>query len=263
MSRRERQRRRRRNKGGPARPVFLALGVLFTLAALGVLGVVGWVVSVATSGPSLDSLKPQDQGATSVVYAADGQRLGFIQADVLRTPITSRAIPQNVRDATVAIEDRRFFQHKGVDFEGVVRAAVKNLESKNDVQGGSTLTMQLIRNLYTKNNTRKGVEGYKRKIREAKLAEELENNHPGRAGKDWILNKYAAALAAGRGAGSARPAPPAPPRVSYARPPRTRAPARAPPPPAPPQAPAYYTRFHTPQRARAGGADVLMERPPC
>ncbi|QEC46719.1 glycosyl transferase [Baekduia soli] len=190
MSRRERQRRRSRNKGGPARPVFLALGVLTTLAALAVLGAVGWVVSVATSGPELSSLKPQDQGAASVVYAADGTRLGFITTDILRTPITGTQIPQVMRDATVAIEDRRFFDHKGVDFEGVVRAAVKNLESKNDVQGGSTLTMQLIRNLYTKNTTRSGIEGYKRKIREAKLAEEFENLHPGRKGKRYILDQY-------------------------------------------------------------------------
>jgi penicillin-binding protein 1A len=190
MSRRERQRRRRRNKGGPARPLFLALGVVTTFAALGVLGAVGWVVSVATSAPALDTIKPQDQGAASVIYSADGHRLGFISNDVLRTPVTGGQIPQNVRDATVAIEDRRFFEHKGVDFEGVVRAAVKNLENKHDVQGGSTLTMQLIRNLYTKDTVRDGIEGYKRKIREAKLAEELENRHPGQRGKRWILDQY-------------------------------------------------------------------------
>ena len=95
-----------------------------------------------------------------------------------------------MRNATVAIEDRRFYKHKGVDFEGIVRAAVKNLESEQDVQGGSTLTMQLVRNLYTGERVRNGIAGYKRKIREAKLAEELENRHPGRAGKNWILTKY-------------------------------------------------------------------------
>src|SRR4051794_3048909 len=190
MSRRERQRRRRRNEGGAAKPLFLALGVLTTVAAIGVIGAIGWVVSVAHSSPSLDSLKPQDQGAASIVYAADGSPLGFITTDVLRTPVVGKQIPDVMRKATVAIEDKRFYQHKGVDFEGVVRAALKNLESKDDVQGGSTLTMQLIRNLYTKNKTRAGIEGYKRKIREAKLAEELENRHPGGQGKKWILDTY-------------------------------------------------------------------------
>ena len=124
------------------------------------------------------------------MYAADGTRLGFIHADILRTPVTPTQIPDVVREATVAIEDQRFYEHKGVDFEGIVRAAVKNLESKKDVQGGSTLTMQLVRNLYTGERARNGLAGYKRKIREAKLAQELEDRHPGRHGKLWILNKY-------------------------------------------------------------------------
>ena len=102
----------------------------------------------------------------------------------------SDEIPDIVRQATVAIEDRRFYEHQGVDFEGIVRAAVKNLESKKDIQGGSTLTMQLVRNLYTGERARNGVAGYKRKIREAKLAQELEDRHPGRPGKLWIVNKY-------------------------------------------------------------------------
>ena len=91
-----------------------------------------------------------------------------------------------MKDATVAIEDSRFYKHKGVDFEGVIRAAVKNLQSHNDVQGGSTLTMQLIRNLYTGDRQRT----FARKIKEAKLAEDLENLHPGLRGKKWILTKY-------------------------------------------------------------------------
>src|ERR671937_57637 len=185
MSRRERQRRKRRNQGGPHRIIFLTLGLLATCAAIAAIAAVAWVINVANGAPSLDTKKPIELGATSRVYAADGTRLGFINATTLRTPITAEEIPDVVREATVAIEDKRFYEHKGVDFEGVVRAALRNLESKKDVQGGSTLTMQLIRNLYTKNNTRSGIEGYKRKIREAKLAEELENQHPGQSGKRW------------------------------------------------------------------------------
>ena len=71
--------------------------------------------------------------------------------------------------ATIAIEDERFYQHGGVDYEGIMRAAIKNLEAGKTVEGGSTITQQLVRNLYI---------GHKRtlqrKIREAKLAEELE-----------------------------------------------------------------------------------------
>jgi penicillin-binding protein 1A len=186
MTRRERQRRKRRNSSGPHRIIFLMLGLLVMAGFIGAGGVVGWIISVANTAPPLDTSKPIELGATSRVYAADGTRLGFIQANELRTPVASSEIPQNVKNAVVSVEDRRFFEHQGVDFEGIVRAGVKNLENRHEIQGGSTLTMQLVRNLYTGEKQRT----LKRKIREAKLAEDLENLHPGREGKLWILTKY-------------------------------------------------------------------------
>src|SRR3954467_13399032 len=186
MTRRERQRRKRRNSAGPQRAILLTVGLLVTVGLIAAGGVVGWVISVANSAPPLDTSKPIELGATSRVYAADGTRLGFIQANELRTPVASKEIPQNVKNAVVAVEDRRFFDHQGGDFEGIVRAGVKNLENRHEIQGGSTLTMQLVRNLYTGEKQRT----LKRKIREAKLAEDLENLHPGLEGKLWILTKY-------------------------------------------------------------------------
>ena len=59
-----------------------------------------------------------------------------------------------LKNATVAIEDERFYKHKGVDYEGIVRAAVKNFINKKTVEGGSTLTMQLVKNLYTADRSR-------------------------------------------------------------------------------------------------------------
>jgi penicillin-binding protein 1A len=104
MSRRERQRRKRRNQAGPQRAIFLTLGLLVAVAAIAAGGVVGWVISVANSAPPLHTNKPIELGATSRVYAADGTRLGFIQANELRTPVASTNIPQNVKDAVVAVE---------------------------------------------------------------------------------------------------------------------------------------------------------------
>lgn len=257
MSRAERQRRRRRNKGGPARPLFLAFGVIVTVAAVGVLGAVGWVVSVANSAPELDTIKPQDQGAASVIYAANGDRLGFISSDVLRTPITGGQIPQVVRDATVAIEDRRFFDHKGVDFEGIVRAGVKNLESKKDVQGGSTLTMQLIRNLYTKDTVRTGVEGFKRKIREAKLAEELENKHPGVRGKRYILDQYLNNVPYGTVGGKTAVGIQAAARIFFDKPADKLSLSQAALLAGLPQAPSLYNPFLSASKAKARRDDVL------
>jgi penicillin-binding protein 1A len=181
MSHAQRMRRRRRGSNGPRNKAFLALMVVGIAVVLAGLGGVGYVVSIAASSPPLSSLKPRPVGDNTRVFAKDGRPLGFIQADDLHLPLRSEDIPQVVKDATVAIEDERYYKHKGVDYEGVIRAAVKNFTSRKTVQGGSTITMQLVRSLYISNERT-----YTRKIREAKLAEELENEHT----KDWILDKY-------------------------------------------------------------------------
>jgi penicillin-binding protein 1A len=160
--------------------------VVIVVVGIAGLSVVGWVVSTAASAPALTTLKERDPGSNTEVLAADGTRLGFISADELSRPVSGDDLPQLLKDATIAIEDERFYKHQGVDYEGIVRAAVKNFLSRETVEGGSTLTMQLVKNLYTEDRTREGLAGYQRKIREAKLAEELENEHS----KEWILEKY-------------------------------------------------------------------------
>ena len=160
--------------------------VVLIVVGIAGLSVVGWVVSTAASAPAITTLKERNPGSNTEVLAADGTRLGFISADELSRPVTGDALPKVLKDATVAIEDERFYKHQGVDYEGIVRAAVKNFLSRETVEGGSTLTMQLVKNLYTADRTREGLAGYQRKIREAKLAEELENEHS----KEWILEKY-------------------------------------------------------------------------
>ncbi|HEY1538701.1 MAG TPA: transglycosylase domain-containing protein [Solirubrobacteraceae bacterium] len=186
MSARLERQRRRRRRGGAARVIILSLAVLAAGSVIAILSAVGYVVGIANSAPDLSSLKPEEPGRTSTVFAADGQSLGNIQNNIVRFTVSSADIPQSMKDATVAIEDQRFYSHKGVDFEGIIRAAFKNAASGKTLQGGSTLTMQLIRALYP-GNTQKTL---KRKVREAKLAEQLENVHPGRKGKEWILTKY-------------------------------------------------------------------------
>jgi penicillin-binding protein 1A len=182
MSRRERQRRRRRGRRGTAgRRLVLGLLVIATAGLLAVAGGVGWVLSVAAQAPSIDALKPIDKGAVSSVYAKNGERLGFIENDELRTPVPWNQIPKSLKEATVAVEDARFYQHGGVDYEGVVRAAFENVKEGETVQGGSTITMQLVRNLYISNERT-----FKRKITEAKLAEQLEDERS----KRWILHEY-------------------------------------------------------------------------
>ncbi len=165
--------------------VFTATLCLLAVASA-IAGVAGWVVNVAQSAPDISQLKPRDQGQLSEVFASDGSLLGYIYSDTLRTYVRGGQLPRMLKQATVAIEDRRFYQHGGIDYEGIVRAAVKDvLGSGRAVQGGSTLTMQLVRNIYLPYRLA-DTRSLKRKIIEAKLAEELENKHS----KNWILTQY-------------------------------------------------------------------------
>ncbi len=163
-------------------------GVLIICAVVvGALAIAGWVVNVAQSAPNLSTLKPYVPGSPSEVFAADGTSLGYIWSPSVHTEIAGDKIPQKLKDATVAIEDRRFFQHGALDYQGIVRAAIKDAVKggKNGIQGASTLTMQLVDNTYLPNKY-KDSHDLKYKIVQAKLAEQLEGQHT----KEWILDNY-------------------------------------------------------------------------
>ncbi len=138
------------------------------LAAIaGVAGTAG--VLAYGSSCDLDALQPTRIGQNSFVYAADGSLLGSIPAERNRQPVAAGEMSRWVRLATVAIEDRRFFEHSGVDIEGIARAAVKNVEAGGIVEGGSTITQQLVRNLYISRERT-----VQRKVKEACLATKLD-----------------------------------------------------------------------------------------
>jgi penicillin-binding protein 1A len=187
MSRRERQRRRQRKRGHPVKRAALVGGVIALAAiALGAMGLVGWVVAVADSAPNINQLKPQVPGQVSTVYAANGTVLGYITSDILRTFVPYTQLPVTLRRATVAIEDRRFWHHGGVDYVGLLRAGVKDvLGEGNGLQGGSTLTMQLVDNVYLPGSI-KAHHNIKYKIIQAKLANELQAKHS----RQWVLEQY-------------------------------------------------------------------------
>jgi penicillin-binding protein 1A len=167
--------------------VFALTGVLIVCAAtVGALAIAGWVVNVAQSAPNLTTLHPHVPDSPSQVFAADGSSLGYIWAPSVHNPIAGNKIPQRVKAATIAIEDRRFYQHGALDYQGIVRAAIKDAVKGGDgLQGASTLTMQLVDNTYLPNRY-KSHHDLKYKIVQAKLAEQLEGQHS----KDWILDSY-------------------------------------------------------------------------
>jgi len=182
MSPRARRRHRRSRGSSLGKKVLLGLAAVFTLIGVGIACVGFWVLDVAAEAPSIDELKPIDEGETSFVYAADGTELGAIQADSIRERVNLNEIPKDLQRATISIEDENFYEHSGVDVPAIVRAGVENLEAGEVKQGGSTITQQLVRNLYIQDPQ----DTIERKIREAKLAMELEEEHD----KDWILEQY-------------------------------------------------------------------------
>jgi penicillin-binding protein 1A len=178
---RRRQRRRRAQKRKRQRTALLVLAGLTTL--LLVLPTGGFTgAAVMCSNVDLDALRPVEIGQNSFVYADNGAFLGAIPAERNRQPVPLSKISKWMPTATVAIEDRRFYAHDGVDVSGVMRAAAKNLSARKIVQGGSTITQQLVRNLYPITRERT----VQRKLKEACLAIKLDRARS----KRWILTTY-------------------------------------------------------------------------
>jgi penicillin-binding protein 1A len=157
------RRRRRRRRG-----LVVAFAVLAALAAAAGIGG-GAAVFAYGSSCDLDSLREVNIGANTFVYAADGSLLGSIPAERNREPVAADEMSIWVRKATIAVEDRRFFEHGGVDLEGIARAAVTDIQAGRIVEGGSTITQQLVRNLYISQERT-----VQRKLKEACLATKLD-----------------------------------------------------------------------------------------
>jgi penicillin-binding protein 1A len=178
-------RRRQRRLHGASWKKKLLLGTAIFAGLLVIAGGVAasWAIKVYDSAPPLSSLQPVQKGRSSAIYAADGSLIGFIPSSNIRQPVPSRAMPQLLKDATIAIEDKNFYHHGGIDPAGIARAAWKDLlAGGKPVQGASTITQQLVRDLYIQHPE----DTIRRKLIEAHLAEEEEEAHS----KNWILTAY-------------------------------------------------------------------------
>ncbi len=154
--------------------------VLFGLFLIAVVSVVGAYLYVASELPSVADLKNIQLQTPLRVYTRDARLIGEF-GEKRRIPVAVTQVPPLMVDAFLASEDDRFFEHPGVDYEGLLRAAVKLVETGEKKQGGSTITMQLARNYFlTSERT------YKRKIKEIFLALLIER----RFSKNEILQLY-------------------------------------------------------------------------
>src|SRR3954470_4321452 len=162
------------------------LRLLALLAVLFVLGLLaftfGLVTAVAGQIPQYDPAHQRSLAVNSVIYDSTGQRvLAVLRGRESRTIIPSDRISPLVKQAIVAIEDQRFYEHRGVDLRGIVRAVWADLRSKRVVEGGSTITQQFVKNAIVSNQP-----SLTRKLKEAALAWQLEQ----RWSKDRILTAY-------------------------------------------------------------------------
>jgi penicillin-binding protein 1A len=117
----------------------------------------------------LTSLRPVSLGSNSFLFARDGSLLGVVPSVTNRQPLQLGKMSPWLPKATVAIEDNRFWQHGALDYQGIARALYKDLNAGQIVEGGSTITQQLVRNLYIGKSERT----FSRKVKEACLAEKL------------------------------------------------------------------------------------------
>jgi penicillin-binding protein 1A len=121
------------------------------------------------AGCTLKSLRPISLGQNSFLFAKDGSLLGAVPSKRNRQPLKLGQISPWLAKGTVAIEDRRFYHHGGLDYQGIARAAWSDLRAGRIVEGGSTITQELVRNLYIGNSQRT----LSRKLKEACLANKL------------------------------------------------------------------------------------------
>jgi penicillin-binding protein 1A len=155
--------------------------------ALAALLAVGWVVAVADTAPNLRDLHPTNPHPLSEVFAADGTLLGYIHSDTIFSAVSDKQLPRTLKQATIAFEDRRFYKHGALDYQGILRAGIKDVfGGGGSLQGASTLTMQLVDNKYLFGTKYAAHHNLKYKIIQAKLAEELVKGRT----KNWILDSY-------------------------------------------------------------------------
>src|SRR6476469_3133253 len=179
-----------------SKPRLKKLRVLFVLLGLGVLAVVsmvfGMMAAVSQDLPAIYDFAQYKASKNSVLVDANGEEIGTLSSDQNKILLSSGQISPNVKNAVVSIEDARFYEHNGVDFEGIGRALVKDILSASAAQGASTITQQFVKNALEAQGDRSLFV----KFKEAALAYRLERHWS----KDKIITEYLNTVYFGQGA---------------------------------------------------------------
>ncbi len=160
---------------------------------IGILGagfLIGGYFWISRGLPEIKKITDYSPCLTTTVYSRNNSVIGYFYRQN-RFLFSLKDVPDYVKDAFLAAEDSEFYHHKGIDFMGILRAAIKNIEAGTIVQGGSTITQQVVKSILLSPER-----SYKRKIREAILAYRLEKYLT----KDEILTIYLTQIYLGAGA---------------------------------------------------------------
>ena len=171
--------------------IILKLSLVFILVVgiIGASAAFGVFKGIIDTSPDISNIDVSPTGFSTFIYNSEGKQTAkLVAADSNRIPVTMDQIPSNLAHAFVAIEDERFYNHNGIDIQGIFRAAVTGIKNKfHFSQGASTITQQLLKNnVFTGWTDESPVERVKRKIQEQYLALELEKV----MSKDKILENY-------------------------------------------------------------------------
>ena len=190
----------------PPKPKLKKLRLALVFSGLSVLALIstvfGMLMAVASDLPSLENRAQYKSAKNSVLYAdswgckdlekAPCQEIAKLTGNQNRILVGENEISANVKNAVIAIEDRRFYSHKGVDYTGIARAFAQDVLKRRAAQGGSTITQQFVKNALDAQADRSVFQ----KLREAALAYHLERKWP----KEKILTQYLNTVYFGNGA---------------------------------------------------------------
>ena len=178
------------------RPRLKKLRFLFVLAGLGLLAsvstVFGMMAAVSQDLPAIYDFAKFKSAKNSVVFDSNGDKIGTLTSNQNKILLGASQISTNVKNAVVSVEDTRFYEHDGVDFQGIGRALVQDVLSQSAQQGASTITEQFVKSALAAQSSRTILQ----KFREAALAYRLERHWS----KDKILTEYLNTIYFGEGA---------------------------------------------------------------
>lgn len=167
--------------------VFLV--ALIGVAIIGASAGIGAFKGILDTAPDIGNIDVTPSGFSTFVYDIEGRQIKkLVSNDSNRIPVTIDMVPQDLKDAFVAIEDSRFYDHNGIDIKGIIRAGVIGIQNRHFSEGASTITQQLLKNnVFTDWTSEDSLaDRFKRKFQEQYLALELEKVMD----KDTILINY-------------------------------------------------------------------------